>query len=148
MTSVTRFDRHRDEVLRWNRQMSLVSRVDPEPRVDALVRECRAAWTLLRAAGVGDAAPEATVWIDLGSGAGFPGVVWAIEREHGGGIAAPGKGLLVEPREKRAWFLNRCLRTLDLACTSVLAARWGAGPAVQELGGLREAIISLKAIRL
>ncbi len=53
--------------------------------------------------------PDAARVVDLGSGAGFPGIPLAIAR--------PDLNLdLVEIREKRVSFLRHVVRTLDLAC--------------------------------
>lgn len=50
-------------------------------------------------------------WLDIGSGAGFPGMVVA--------ILAPVRMTLVEPRRLRAAFLDRCVADLGLTNTSV-----------------------------
>ena len=62
----------------------------------------------------GDAAGEG-LWVDLGSGGGFPGLVIAALR------AAP--ILMVETRGLRARFLERCLADLGLDHASVLQSR-------------------------
>ncbi|RHW17687.1 16S rRNA (guanine(527)-N(7))-methyltransferase RsmG [Sphingomonas gilva] len=51
-------------------------------------------------------ASSPALWVDIGSGAGLPGMVLAILRD------AP--MVLVEPRRKRADFLDRAARALDL----------------------------------
>jgi 16S rRNA (guanine527-N7)-methyltransferase len=50
-------------------------------------------------------------WIDIGSGAGFPGIVVAILR--------PEATILVEPRRQRAEFLDQCVRELSLPFAEV-----------------------------
>ncbi len=70
-------------------------------------------------------------WIDIGTGAGLPGIVAAIlQRRH---------VVMIEPRRRRADFLDRIVQTLDLdakvLCTS--AARCQRAPA---------AIISARAV--
>ena len=52
------------------------------------------------------APPEAKSWLDLGSGAGFPGLIVA--------LLFPGSVTLVEQRPKRADFLRRAASTLRL----------------------------------
>ncbi|SFP56651.1 16S rRNA (guanine(527)-N(7))-methyltransferase RsmG [Sphingomonas rubra] len=52
-------------------------------------------------------APDKGTWMDIGTGGGFPGMVVAIAR------AAP--IILVEPRRKRATFLDECAAALDLS---------------------------------
>lgn len=51
-------------------------------------------------------APARGVWLDIGSGAGLPGMVAAILR--------PEPTVLVEPRRQRADHLRRCAELLDL----------------------------------
>ena len=57
-----------------------------------------------------DLAPDATVWLDLGSGAGFPGLVIACALSGRPGAAVH----LVESTGKKAAFLQRTAETLAL----------------------------------
>src|SRR5262249_29045322 len=57
-----------------------------------------------------DVAPEARVWVDIGAGAGFPGVVLAILLK---GIAGA-KVFLVESQAKRCRFLEAVVAELGL----------------------------------
>ena len=52
-------------------------------------------------------APQKGVWLDLGSGAGFPGIIIALIRDE--------PMILVESRRKRVDFLQRCLEWLSLS---------------------------------
>ena len=55
-------------------------------------------------------------WIDVGTGGGFPGMVLA--------LLAPQRSVtMVEPRRKRAAFLDRCVRTWSLDKAQVVAAK-------------------------
>ncbi len=149
--------RFRDEVLRWNESFSLVSRVDTEARVDALLAEGLASFGVLageimaevcRSLGEADTSFE---YIDLGSGAGFPGVVWHLlmqdrpisDCRHGG-------SLLVEPREKRAWFLDRMIRILGLEGCDVGVDRWDQRSSlrVEDKPSSMLGLITLKALLL
>ena len=65
-------------------------------------------------------APKGASWIDIGSGAGLPGLVIAILTE------AP--VTLVEPRRLRAEFLSRSVDALGLANVTVLRAKGEAVP--------------------
>lgn len=56
---------------------------------------------------------DACSWVDVGSGAGLPGIVIAALVE--------GPVTLVEPRRLRADFLERVNRRLDLGCTIICA---------------------------
>jgi len=57
------------------------------------------------------APPAPGVWLDIGSGAGLPGIVIAVASDH--------RVTLVEPRRKRAEFLMRCCGQLGLANVAV-----------------------------
>jgi 16S rRNA (guanine527-N7)-methyltransferase len=59
-----------------------------------------------------DHAPERPgLWLDIGSGAGLPGMVIALASAH--------RLVLVEPRRKRAEFLVRCCEALGLTNVAV-----------------------------
>lgn len=142
-------DAYRAELLRWNRQISLVSRRDPEQVADTLIRQCLDAFGLWwSASGAALAQGGALRVFDLGSGGGLPGFVWLAQ------LAAQGVALeatLVEPRAKRAWFLERLGQLPGAPRFAVAAARWGeivpggAGPA---LAADTPILFTLKALRL
>jgi len=145
MTALARF---RDEVLRWNRSFSLVSRQDPEGQTDRLIRECVQGADALTAE-LADLAPAAEIlYADLGTGGGFPGLLWALLLpERLPAALRLQETHLVEPREKRAWFLERTARTLDLEEVTVHAVRWGQGdPLTRRRANLL--ILSMKALHL
>lgn len=60
-------------------------------------------------------APPEGRWIDVGTGAGLPGVVVAIMRDQ--------PTILIEPRRLRVEFLEQCCRSLDLGNVSVIHAK-------------------------
>jgi len=95
------------QVLEWNRSLSLVSRKDPAGACERLLLE---SVELDQVLGVGQCGRVA----DVGSGAGFPGLVWALlyPRVH---------FLLIERREKRALFLERTCRQLHVTNVNVEA---------------------------
>ena len=136
-----------EQVLRWNRQINLVSRQDPRGNLAGLVRQCREAWSALAAEQ--DFQPAERLWyFDLGSGGGLPGFVWhALAVEAGLNPAT----WLVEPREKRAWFLNRLNGVLKDSPVTVLSSRWGQ---IDDFGshggksGPARVVVSLKALHL
>lgn len=148
-------DAYREQVLRWNRQINLVSRQDTAGRLERLILQCRHGWTHLAETALKDISPESRLWyFDLGSGGGLPGFVWHMQAATAG---IPIRTLLVEPREKRAWFLDR-LNGLDGAAPlGVWADRWGAAvgedpwPAIgkdPELNQPTHILVSLKALHL
>jgi hypothetical protein len=142
---------YRGELLRWNRQINLLSRRDPEGTATALIRQCAAAFALWWAASGAGLAGGALRVFDLGSGGGLPAFVWlALLAERG--VAA--RATLVEPRQKRAWFLERLRRLPGAPAYDVVAAPWAAdAAAVVGDGGEAAAdttpiLFTLKALRL
>ena len=71
---------------------------------------------LMNCAAVAELVPDTCSLIDLGSGAGLPGVVIAMLRPDA-------KIVLLEPMARRAAFLEECVRVLGLANTSVCRGR-------------------------
>jgi len=116
-------DEYRKQVLRWNDQINLVSRKGTGNMLDGLIQQCRDSWDRLIDPRVSDLAGSTRIWyFDLGSGAGLPGIVWHIQ------MAAADlsvRTLLVEPREKRAWFLERVAHLAGGESPWVAASRWG-----------------------
>ncbi len=133
------------EMVRWNRQINLVSRKGTLGRVADLIGQCREAWAGLSGVELGGWDKEDPVWyFDLGSGGGLPGYVWHQL------LAARFDNLqtwLVEPREKRAWFLERLNKIAPEQPHQVWNARWGESPAAGGPAPSR-VLISMKALRL
>jgi 16S rRNA (guanine527-N7)-methyltransferase len=104
--------RYLAELDRWRQSANLTGRLDPE----ALVEHALEALVASPSLGEGEKV------VDIGSGAGFPGMPLAILR--------PGIEItLVEPRAKRAAFLRHVVRTLALSNTAVSEAR------IEKVGG-------------
>ena len=76
-------------------------------------------------------APAQGNWLDIGTGAGFPGLVAAILR--------PQPTILIEPRRQRADFLERCAALLDLTHVEVR-------PAKVETIAIAATVISARAV--
>lgn len=123
--------RYLDELRAWSGRVNLVGSAAP----DALRRHVRDALAVAEAL-----RPGARV-VDLGSGAGFPGVPLAIAR--------PDVRLtLVEIRERRFHFLRHVARELGLSCT-VLRGRIEDPPAAPfDLALLRAVAPPLRAVAL
>ena len=143
---------YRRELLRWNVHTNLVSRENPDRQVSLLLDQCAAAWEAL-VVGLGELAPDAAEdltrghvgYVDIGSGGGFPGIPWLLA----GMQPPPAVSCLVEPRARRAWFLERVLALAGLKGTCVLAARWGAEPLpIDRAVTPGTWILSLMALRL
>jgi len=147
-------ERHGAEVLRWNARFSLISRVAPEQRLLALQQECDAAfralheaWPEFRSGASGDARPLR--YIDLGSGGGFPGLIWQAWLQDVGlpDMTLVGT-LLVEPRDKRAWLLEQVARAAGWP-VEVRRVHWGRRqPPPPSLLPPAHDLITLKALRL
>jgi hypothetical protein len=136
---------YRDEVLRWNASINLVSRRDTARRLEALMDQCHDAAVALVAAGpplgLGPAAD--LLYLDVGAGGGLPGVAWheLLVRE-GRRVTT----WFIEPRDKRAWFLARVARELAPTC-GVLRGLCG-DVAPPTLPSASQVLVSLKALRL
>jgi 16S rRNA (guanine527-N7)-methyltransferase len=99
-----RLDRFTELLLRWQRTNNLVA---PSTLPSLWTRHIADSLQLL------DLAPEARTWIDLGSGAGFPGLVLAIALAD-----APGAMVhLVESNAKKAAFLREAQRVTGAIAT-------------------------------
>jgi len=101
------------ELLRWNRSINLVAKADQR---EILEKHFLDSLTLL--ALIDQIGPSRL--LDIGSGAGFPGLVLKVARP---GIQV----VLAEPRDKRAAFLRHMVRTLALEGVDVYAHRVGDG---------------------
>ena len=153
---------YRDEVLRWNRQINLISRQDSAARLEALLDQSaqglEAVWFELIADRLdgyqppGSTEPGDDLWyIDLGSGGGVPGFVWHLLLNE---RVESMRTWLVEPREKRAWFLSRLPGICGAPYLDVVTGRWGevglsglaAGAAARDWPPV--ILISLKALHL
>lgn len=74
-------------------------------------------WTrhVLDSAQLVQLAPAQGTWLDIGTGGGFPGLVV--------GLLRPTATILVEPRKRRAAFLEHCLTALGLDWVRVVATK-------------------------
>lgn len=120
------FDHWKSALSHWNKRINLVGK-----------HTLSAFWErhALDSAQVFNRAPEsAKIWIDLGSGAGFPGIAMAI-------MGAKREGFhvhLVEANNKKASFLRQMVRELDLPAT-VHATR------AEDISGLACDIVTARA---
>ncbi len=140
----------REEVLRWNRSFNLVSRQNAEERIDALIDECiMAGGTLLDVIGSLSLA-SCVQYVDLGTGGGFPGLVWhSLFSSQKTTVFSLSRSLLVEPRDKRAWFLQQAAQKMELTRVDVAQVRWGDyivdSPTDEECGLM---VVSMKALAM
>ncbi len=141
-------EEYRRQVLRWNRQINLISRQESPDRLEGLIQQCREAWDHLASSEEAWWSAASRLWyFDLGSGAGLPGFVWHAQAARAG---LKIRTWLVEPREKRAWFLDRLNHLEKTEPMTVVAGRWGEAeietPASEPPPS--HILISLKALHL
>jgi len=116
-----------DLLLKWNSKINLTAVRDPEEIVTRHLGE-----SFFAARRLFPDRDSAATAIDIGSGAGFPGLplkIWA-----------PALDLsLIEANQKKAVFLREVVRTLSLSQVSVLAQR-------AEMVPVRADLVSLRAV--
>jgi 16S rRNA (guanine527-N7)-methyltransferase len=109
--SVARF---LDLVVSWNQRMDLTAARSNDELVDLMLADAAAIAARAFASGGESEVPES--WLDVGSGAGAPGVALA--------LLAPEIAItLVEPRQKRVAFLRTALAELGLRGVGVERCR-------------------------
>ena len=116
--TVERLDRYVALLLEWQAKTNLVA---PSTLPHLWTRHIADSLQLL------DLAPSAKVWLDLGSGGGFPGVVLACALAETPGA----KVHLVERNAKKAAFLREAVRVTSAAATVHLAE---IGDSVERIG--------------
>jgi 16S rRNA (guanine527-N7)-methyltransferase len=99
-----RLDRFVDLLLEWQQRMNLIA---PSTIPTLWTRHIADSLQLL------DHAPQAKIWIDLGSGAGFPGLVIATALADTSRASVH----LVESIKKKANFLREAVRLIDVPAT-------------------------------
>lgn len=110
-------------LIEWNQKMNLTA-IDTEEEIwDKHFADCLSPLTSVKLSG--------TV-ADIGSGAGFPGLVWA--------IACPDVNFtLIEPTTKRCTFLSEVVKTLGLTNVEIINKR------AEDLAGYRERFDAVSA---
>jgi len=98
------------EIVNWNNRVALVSRRSTVSVLDRLVGQSVGLWELVEA----QRKQPLTSFVDIGTGAGFPGVIWKM-------MSPAAMGLLVERREKKATFLDHVVHRLGFADIEVYA---------------------------
>ena len=108
---VAQFELYRDELLAWNRTMNLTAITDREEVATKLFLDSLTVFLALP-----QGLTPATRLVDVGSGAGFPGIPLKIVR--------PDVPLtLVEATRKKARFLEHLVERLELSGVQIVAAR-------------------------
>lgn len=134
---VARLETYLNELLKWNSKVNLVAReMTVEEILEKHFLDSLSLLSVLER-NVQDATHDLPSLLDVGSGAGFPGLVLKIARPD---LSVT----LVEPREKRVYFLRQVIRVLGLRNIEVVPARLGGGGA-DPLGGKRYSTITSRA---
>jgi len=92
---------------KWSEKMSLVSSSDSTRIINEHILDCWAAFAFV---------PRGTIYLDIGSGSGLPGIVFSI-------LATSSTVILVEPRAKRVDFLKEARRVLRLPNLEIVHSR-------------------------
>jgi 16S rRNA (guanine(527)-N(7))-methyltransferase RsmG len=108
-------EHHLQEILRWNPRIGLVSKRDTLAVLERLVRQSVQLHELVVPRTEAACGKELHV-VDVGSGGGFPGLVWAA-------MEPDWRFLLVERRHKKGVFLERMVKVLGLEDVEVFVGR-------------------------
>lgn len=100
--TVERLEAHRRLLEQWNPRINLVSRASLGEVWSRHFADSAQLWRLRP--------PSARLWLDLGSGAGFPGLVIAAMAADSGGLEVH----MVESDQRKAAFLATVIRTASL----------------------------------
>lgn len=103
--------RYVQEILRWNEDIGLVSKKNSIPACRRLLIESAEFGDVVSRTLPAGSTPRVA---DVGSGAGFPGIVWRF-------LHADWTLVLIERREKKAAFLEQVVAQLGLPRTEVVA---------------------------
>ncbi|MEM7668267.1 MAG: 16S rRNA (guanine(527)-N(7))-methyltransferase RsmG [Pseudomonadota bacterium] len=102
----TALEQYRDLLLKWTRRINLISRSTESAIWQRHIIDSAQLFPLIP--------PGARIWADLGSGAGFPGLVLAVlAREH----APDARIHLIESDQRKSVFLMTAARELGLSVT-------------------------------
>lgn len=112
--SISKLRVYLEEILRWNPQLGLVSKRGTVQVVERLVRQSIALWDFVGEHPPGRGGPDWRI-IDVGSGAGFPGVIWKL-------LEPAAATVLVERKARRAGFLERVAHRLEVTDLAVRCA--------------------------
>jgi 16S rRNA (guanine527-N7)-methyltransferase len=111
-------------LVKWNSRMNLVGPSTWPEILDTLIQD---SWHLADLLHTLEPRPGQT--LDLGAGAGLPGIPLRVFWQHG-------EYYLVEPRQKRALFMEQALAHMRLSRTRVICARMEALPQARRQANL------------
>jgi 16S rRNA (guanine527-N7)-methyltransferase len=129
-----RLDEYRQAIQEWNQRVNLVSRRDVGRLVEYHFLDSAEGLRYLRTTA------DETI-LDLGSGAGLPGLVWKILRPEL-------KIILVDSVQKRSMFLNRVVDGLGLAGVRVIRERGENLTNLPGVGGSCDVVVARTVAKL
>lgn len=106
----------------YGRAINLVGATEPEVLLEHIQEALQAVALVERASG-----GHEVLWLDVGSGGGLPGLVVAAVREW--------EVILIEPRARRAAFLDLGLSSTGVGAGRVIRGRWPLSTWNKELAG-------------
>ena len=104
-----------EELFKWNSQIGLVSKKDSAKTVTRLIRLSISLWDYTEQTSGLLKESSATRFLDIGTGGGFPGLIWKMIK--------PGlEGCLVERKDRKVQFLERVIRNAGWSGLQAVAA--------------------------
>jgi 16S rRNA (guanine527-N7)-methyltransferase len=102
-----------DEILTWNSRLNLISKVNTPDVLVRLVKQCVSMWDFMIKQAPELEKKRSIKVIDIGSGAGFPGLVWKLLHPE---ISLT----LVERKSRKALFLDKAAALLSIGGIRVI----------------------------
>jgi 16S rRNA (guanine527-N7)-methyltransferase len=109
----TQLSQYLGDIVEWNERASLVSKQTTAISLDRLVRQSAQLFEFITRYGVPARGGTPLRVVDIGSGAGFPGIVWKL-------LEPTLSVTLVERKQRKATFLERTIAVLKLAEVEVV----------------------------
>jgi 16S rRNA (guanine527-N7)-methyltransferase len=124
-------------ILEWNERAGLVSPRDPGTVLTRLIDQSVRLWQMAQDA----LSNDTTIGcmgsaVDIGSGAGFPGVIWKL-------LSPDLQVTLIDRRVRKATFLERTVASLGLSGVDVFAGEAVAAARLARLAGTRDAVAAM-----
>jgi len=110
---VSKLEAYLDLLIQWSNRVDLVAPASREVLIERHIQDSYAAYLLIKSE-LGGELPSSC--LDVGSGAGLPGLVFAI-------LEPSASFFLCEPREKRQIFLREVISKLSLSNVELLHSR-------------------------
>jgi len=103
------------ELFTWNPQVGLVSKKDTERTVIRLIKLSITLWDYTQQSSGFTKQPGIARFMDIGTGGGFPGLIWKM-------VEPELEGCLVERKDKKVEFLERVIRSTGLSGLEAIPA--------------------------